>query len=222
MSLGWCEALNPPKEHFTLCDTILRMEKRVNPRLLRAEPVRRCTLGECRAACCLHGVWLDRMEARDILANAARIAPHMAAENRDPADWLDGREEADEHSLSGVVLHAAVLPDPAHYGETACIFLRDDHKCALQVAAGAEGLHPWRFKPFYCILHPLDLDDQGRITLDETSLLLDEPGSCLRPAAEPLPLLGTFAPELSYLLGVKGYSRLRAEAGLPPDAPAEF
>lgn len=197
------------------------MEKRVNPRLLRSEPARRCTLGECRAACCLHGVWIDRVEARDILANAGLIAPHMAPENRDPADWLDGREEVDPNSLSGVVLHSTVLPDPAHYGETACIFLRDDHKCALQVAAGAEGLHPWRFKPFYCILHPLDLDEQGRITLDETSLLLDEPGSCLRPSDAPIPLIDTFAPELRYLLGEKGYARLRSAAGLPAAAGDE-
>lgn len=191
------------------------MEKRVNPRLLQAERMQRCTLGECRAACCLHGVWIDRVEARDILANAARIAPHLAPENRDPADWLDGREEPDEHSLSGFTVHSSVLPADEHYGETACIFLRNDHKCALQAAADAEGLHPWRYKPFYCILHPLDIDELGRITLDETELMLDEPGSCLRPAEAPIPLLETFAPELRYLLGEKGYGRLLAEAGLP-------
>ena len=199
--------------HFTLCDTIRGVEKRVNPRLHQSEPMRRCTLGECRAACCLHGVWIDRLEAQDILANAARIAPHLPPENRDPADWLDGSEEPDEHSLSGYTVHSTVLPAPDHYGETACIFLRTDHKCALQVAADAEGLHPWRFKPFYCILHPLDLDEQGRITLDETALMLEEEGSCLRPAETPIPLLETFAPELRYLLGEKGYARLRRDAG---------
>jgi hypothetical protein len=176
--------------------------------MYRAEPMRRCTLGECRAACCLHGVWIDRAEARDILDHAALIAPHLEPEYRDPADWLDGREEPDEHALSGRTVHSTVVPDSAHYGETACIFLRKDHKCALQVAADANGLHPWRFKPFYCILHPLDLDEQGRITLDETDEMLSEPGSCLRPADRPIPLLETFAPELKYLLGEKAYARL--------------
>jgi hypothetical protein len=186
------------------------MEKRINPRLLTAEPMCRCTLGECRAACCLYGVWIDRIEAREILANSALIAAQMEPEHRDPGDWFDGREEADEHATSGWTLHSTVLPDAEHYGETACIFLRKDHLCALQVAAQVNGMHPWRFKPFYCILHPLDLDDEGRITLDETTLMLAEPGSCLRPADHPIPLVETFAPELRYLLGETAYKRLLA------------
>lgn len=192
------------------------MEKRTNPRMLKSEPMRRCRLGECRGACCLYGVWIDRIEAQDIRAHAHLIAPHMEPENRDPADWFDGREDQDEHATSGWVEHSTVLPDPEHYGETACVFLRKDHKCALQVAGDANGLHPWRFKPFYCILHPLDLDEQGRITLDETGLMLDEPGSCLRPADHPIPLLETFEPELRYLLGEKGYQRLLEEANQNP------
>jgi hypothetical protein len=102
-----------------------------------------------------------------------------------------------------------VLPDPQHYGETACIFLRKDHLCALQVAAIANNLHPWRFKPFYCILHPLDLDEQGRITLDETDLMQSEPGSCLRASGCLIPLLETFEPELRYLLGENAFLQLK-------------
>lgn len=184
------------------------MEKRINPRLLAAEPMRRCTLGECKAACCLYGVWIDRLEAQEIQRNAALIAPYLEEEYRDPRDWFDGREETDESAPSGQVLHSTVVPDDAHYGATACIFLRRDHLCALQGAATQQGLHPWRWKPFYCILHPLDLDEQGRITLDETALLLDEEGSCLRPANAPIPLLETFADELRYLLGESAYQRI--------------
>lgn len=171
--------------------------------------MQRCKLDECRAACCLYGVWIDQIESREILANSALIAAHMEAENRDPQDWFDGREEADEHTPSGWTVHSSVVSDPEHYGGTACVFLRKDHKCALQVASQANGFHPWRFKPFYCILHPLDLDEEGHITLDETPLLLDEPGSCLRPAPHPIPLLDTFEPELRYLLGETAYLRLR-------------
>jgi len=177
------------------------MPANLNPRMLRAEPLRRCRLDECKGACCLQGAWVDQVEARDILANAAVIAACLPGEQADPLDWFDGRREPDEYALSGVVAHTTVFPAPQHYGETACIFLRlDDYKCALQVAATEIGLHKWRFKPFYCLLHPLDLDDQSRITLDETNLLLAEPGSCLRPAEEPVPLQATFAEELDYLL----------------------
>ncbi|MHC1784105.1 MAG: hypothetical protein AB9891_15355 [Anaerolineaceae bacterium] len=78
-------------------------------------------------------------------------------------------------------------------------------------AADAAGEQSWRFKPYYCILHPLDIDPQGRITLDENRELLDEPGSCLRPAETDVPLLETFEPELRHLLGDKAYERLAAE-----------
>lgn len=189
----------------------MKAKRRVNPRLLQSEPLRRCRLDECRAACCLHGAWVDRLEVEDIRAHAGQIVPHMPAGAADPADWFDEREESDPYALSGRVGHTQVLPDADHYGGTACIFMRTDYKCALQVAADKEGLHPWRFKPFYCILHPLDLDEQGRITLDETDLMLAEPGSCLRPADEYTPLIETFADELRYLLGEKGYRKLRSD-----------
>lgn len=179
--------------------------------MLQSEPMCRCTLGECHAACCLYGVWIDRLEAQDILTNAEKIAPHLEPEYRDPRDWFDGREEPDDNAISGWTVHSSVMPDEAHYGGTACVFLRKDHLCALQVAANANGLHPWRFKPFYCILHPLDLDEEGRITVDETKIMLDEEGSCLRPSERPIPLLETFEPELRYLLGEKAYQRLVEE-----------
>ena len=47
------------------------------------------------------------------------------------------------------------------------------------------------------------------ITLDETDLMLAEPGSCLRPAEKPIPLIDTFAEELRYLLGEEGYQKIQ-------------
>jgi hypothetical protein len=180
----------------------------VNPRLFDCEPMRRCCLNECRAACCLYGVWIDRDQAQELLALADRIRPHMAPERRDPAGWFDGREEPDPVLPSGWAWHSRVVEDPGHYGGTSCVFLRPDHKCALQVASVFAGEHPWRYKPFYCVLHPLDLDGENRITLDETGLLLEEKGSCLRPAEERTPLLEIFEPELRHLLGEEEYRRL--------------
>lgn len=184
------------------------LKKRINPRMLKSEPMQRCMLSQCGGACCIFGVWVDVKEAEDILSNAALIAPHLPIELRVPKDWFAPVEDKDEQSPSGIVVHTGVETRPQHYGGTACIFCLEDGKCALQVAAVANGLHPWRFKPFYCILHPLDLDDENRITLDETSILLNEEGSCLRPADHDIPLVETFAPELQYLLGAKGYDAL--------------
>jgi hypothetical protein len=176
--------------------------------MLESEPMQRCRLGECRASCCLHGVWVGVEEAENILAHAAEIAPHLPEGQQDPGVWFDGSEEDDEYLPGGRVRHSTVLDCDWHYGGTACVFLRPDYKCALQVAGQAAGQHPWHFKPFYCVLHPLDLDEQGRITLDCAELLLDEPASCLRPAGHDIPLRETFQPELEYLLDSEDYRRL--------------
>lgn len=187
------------------------LENRINPRMLKSEPMQRCVLSQCNGACCIFGVWVDVREVEDILANAAVIAPHMQPGLRDPGDWFANCEDKDERSPSGRVIHTAVETRPSHYGGTTCIFCAEDGKCALQMAAVAAGLHPWRFKPFYCILHPLDLDEEGRITLDETSILVEENGSCLRSADHDIPLMDTFEPELRYLLGSKAYEILRSQ-----------
>jgi hypothetical protein len=181
---------------------------RVNPRILRSEPLQRCVLHECKGACCVFGVWVDRREVDDILANAALILPSMPENAKVPGEWFVPVEDDDIHSPSGKVIHTAVENNLEHYGGTACIFLREDAKCALQVAGAENHLHPWRFKPFYCILHPLDLDEEGRITVDEVETLVSEPGSCLQSADHPIPLTVTFEEELSYLLGDKGFKSL--------------
>jgi len=187
------------------------MQHRVNSRLLKSEPMRRCNLDECHGACCLHGTWVDEIEIKDILTHAQLIIPHMPDRASDPKKWFDERCDRDKYSLSGAVGHTTVLLDADHYGGTACIFLRRDYKCALQTAADVGQLHPWRFKPFYCILHPLDFDEEGSIILDKTESMLAEPGSCLRPTEKPIPLIETFAEELRYLLGEKGYHKLKSE-----------
>ena len=89
-----------------------------------------------------------------ILDNVELIREYMPPAQQNPGDWFDGREEQDPFVPSKRVVHSTVLETPDHYGGTACVFLRRDHKCALQVAANAAGQHPWHFKPFYCILHP--------------------------------------------------------------------
>lgn len=184
------------------------MTFKISPRLLESAPMQRCKLHRCQAACCLYGVWVDEQAAETLLQNADKIAPHLPPARNDPATWFDDRQDTDPYSASGRVVHTAVIDAPHHYGGTACVFLRADHKCALQVASQASGQHPWHWKPFYCILHPLDLDEEGRLTLDETTLMLDEPGSCLRPAGTEIPLWVTFEEELRYFLGDEEYERL--------------
>jgi len=177
--------------------------------MLESEPLQRCKLGDCRGACCVFGVWVDLREVDDIMRNAHLILPHMPENCRVPGEWFAAVEDTDTNSPSGRVIHTAVENRPQHYGGTACIFCLEDGKCALQVTAVANGLHPWRFKPYYCILHPLDLDEAGRITLDRSEEMVNEEGSCVRPAPYEIPLITTFESELRYLLGEKGYQALQ-------------
>jgi hypothetical protein len=181
----------------------------INPRLLQSEMMQRCKLNSCAAACCIYGVWIDSLEADRLIEFADIIQNEMPEGWKNPDTWFDGRTEEDEHVPSGKVLHSRVVDNPRHFGGAACVFLQNDHKCAIQTAAQKAGRHPWSLKPFYCILHPLDLDEEGRITLDDTGLLLDEPGSCLRPSKTLIPLIDTFEPELRYFLGDQEYDRLR-------------
>jgi len=177
----------------------------LNPRLLKSENMQRCNLLDCQGACCLHGVWVGLKEKDAILNCQESIKLLMFEQYKDPKFWFESKIEKDPFIDGGLVLKTKVVKNAEHYGGTACIFLNGDHKCVLQLASESLGLHKWSLKPFYCILHPLDLDKNGKITLDETFLLLDEPGSCLRYSTNSVALLETFEEELRYLLGNQRY-----------------
>ena len=180
----------------------------ISPRLLKSEPLHRCGFPACRAACCLYGVWVDIIERDRILASAELVGSCLTPDHCESSTWFETIHEADPHTPSGEVVHTRVLENVSHYGGTGCVFLREDSKCGLQVAGELQLNDPWRLKPFYCILHPLDLDEEGRITLDETALLVEEAASCLVRAEEEIPLLKTFEPELRYFLGGDHYDQL--------------
>src|SRR4030042_723235 len=161
--------------------TILRFPQplTLSEELFRKTALRRCTLKECHAACCLHGVWMDPMEKDDLLRHAASIIPHLPEGRRDPSQWFREEREEDEFYPSGCVIASAVLPNPAHYGGTECVFLRPDWLCSLQAASGAAGMHPWRWKPFHCIIHPITIES-GSFTIVPDGELLAEEGGCFR------------------------------------------
>jgi len=189
---------------------------RIDAELLEVRAMRRCLTEECQSHCCTGGVYLSTRQAADILAHAHLIQPHLPEERRDPALWFDGQVEPDEdHPEGGEVTGTCVVPDPTHPAGQACLFLRPDRRCALQAAGLAAGEHPWRFKPFYCALHPLVYVDK-RLVLSEDSEIYLEGGSCSRPhEAAPIALYKLFDVELKLVLGEDGYAELErlAEGG---------
>lgn len=180
----------------------------INPRLFEKEHFERCQLKDCQAACCLYGVWVDEEKVKQILDWQEKIKSELPREYQNADQWFEKSIESDPFTPTGKVIHTRVLERPEHYGGSACIFLRTDYKCALQVTGERLGKHPWYLKPFYCILHPLYLDDQGRITIASADEILVEEGSCLIPAEKPVKLMETFAEELTYILGVEKFTEL--------------
>lgn len=185
---------------------------KISTRLYEKENLCICNYHTCQAACCRYGVWADIREAEDILKNSALILPFMEKGRPEPSGWFDRNPEEDHNSVSGKVVASTVAPDASHPIGSACVFLRHDWSCSLQIAAENAGLHPWRFKPFYCILHPLDLDDDGKISLPESDVILKEISNCLQKSEKPELLIKIFQPELEYLMGLKEYQALLNKA----------
>jgi hypothetical protein len=185
----------------------------VDPTLLEMRASRRCALGECQAHCCGWGVSINVEQAHDILAHEGLILPHMPAERRDPDQWFDWITEPEyDHPSGGVLTNTTVVEDPTHPTGHNCIFLRSDRKCALQVAGVAAGEHPWRFKPFYCALHPLTFE-KHELVLGEGNPLYIKGGSCNRPSSgDVLPVYQLFEWEVKLALGEAGYAELEARA----------
>lgn len=188
--------------------------RRVHPGLLEARPMRRCELVECQSYCCSGGVYIHTRQADDILAHQELIKPHLPPERRDATQWFEGDEGLDtDYPQAGPGTGTAVVPDPTHPAGQTCIFLLPESRyCALQAAGMANGEHPWRYKPFYCALHPLGLDEEQLVLVEESEMYLDG-GSCNRSTdGTTIPVYQLFEPEMKLVLGEAGYRQLEAAA----------
>lgn len=181
--------------------------------LLEARAISRCRLAECQSRCCRGGVYIHTKQVDDILAHQDLIIPHMPPERRDPAKWFDNViEPDDDYPEAGPCMGTNVVDDPTHISGTTCIFLVEGRRCALQTAGIAAGEHPWRYKPFYCALHPLGLE-KSVLMLVEDSDVYREGGNCQRPSENGvIPLYKLFDLETKLVLGEDGYAELDAIA----------
>jgi|LADL02.1.fsa_nt_gi hypothetical protein len=177
----------------------------ISARLFTPETLQRCKLNDCSGACCTYGVWIDLLEKEKIKAHSGIIRVCMDDVSDDPEKWFEDEIEKDPFTESGWVVHTKLVWRKKPVKRKTCIFLRSDHKCALQVASEKLDKHHWFLKPFYCILHPLDINEYGEITLDETQVILTEEKSCLRYSEQLFTPIIIFEEELRYLLGYKIY-----------------
>lgn len=193
----------------TPTDPLIINDHAIDRRLLEARPLRRCELVECQAHCCGGGVSINVKQAEDILAHKDLILPHLPPDRRDFAMWFGGPlEPENDHPAGGMMTNTRVVPDPTHPTGMNCVFLRPDRKCALQAASIAASEHPWRFKPFYCALHPLTYGDKI-VMLDDTNEIYIEGGSCNRSTdGTAVELYKLFDLELKLAVGEAGYEAL--------------
>jgi hypothetical protein len=123
----------------------------------------------CRGVCCYGGVSVDDSTA-DVLINLSKQrAVDFRAMGLTLPDRVVARTEwrgrvGNITALKPRLFRSLVSGYPAHFDETACVFLTEDARCGLQVLAQKDGKHPWYYKPFSCWLHPIKLHE-GQIRL---------------------------------------------------------
>jgi hypothetical protein len=157
--------------------------------------------GPCRCSsdCCSGGVYVDLSERERILSLKEKIKQQMdGTQDRDERHWFDQETERDPDFVSGSCVGTSVVNDK-------CVFLNERGHCSIQLAAVAEGLHRWAWKPLYCILYPIEITDR---VVGFDPMLQDEKPCCTIGGSFEVPLFRACKDELIHLLGTDGYLQL--------------
>jgi Protein of unknown function (DUF3109) len=154
---------------------------------------------KCSSVCCSGGVYADIAERDRILADKDIIKKYMdTTQSLDDTTWFDPGDDEDADFPSGRCVGTSVLNDK-------CVFLNSVGHCSLQSAAMGEGKHKWFWKPFYCVLFPIEVSDKI-VSFDP--MLQDEQSCCTLQDAFDVPLFEGCREELAYFLGEDGYARV--------------
>ncbi len=138
--------------------------------------VARCEIATCRGMCCHDGVYLSRESAAAVERVAAEHARFFVGLGLRLPDRVivEGAWPWKRGGLKTAVAprpFSMVVPGyPAHFPDTACVFLTQDGRCSLQLLSLHLDRHPWYFKPVKCWMHPITLEGEARAVL----LLHDE------------------------------------------------
>ena len=218
--------MQPPRTAYPATESALRAALADAPldRASFQRPLSRCALTRCHGTCCSEGVYLNAEVAatlRNLLRREGERFRSLGMERPEEAvvEEVEDGVRSVRTALRPKPFRARVPDYPAHFPETACAFLLDDARCALQVVAEAKGLHPWHYKPLACWLHPVSLSPEG-IRLHDTASD-PYPGGwtsrthCGRTEPCGRPALEVLGAELEFLGSVLGRDLLAA----PDDAP---
>ncbi len=185
----------------------------VSSNLLTLSHGEHCHDGDCKAACCVGGIWVDLLEVQRILEHANDLRPFLAPQYALNEDlWFEDDDYLHPDFPSGVALATRTVPRAANAEVDGCIFLRADHLCALHVASDALGLGWPGLKPFECATYPIRRAD-GIVGYDEETAAENPHADCQkRTEPSPLPRFVVFKAELELAIGKKAYSELAKRA----------
>ena len=169
----------------------------------------RCDLRVCAGTCCAHGASLNAEEALVVRQLTRRHEARLRLWVPDlPAEPVVTADGAARTAVKPRDMHERAVDYPPHFPDTACAYLDDEARCALQRLAEADGRHPWAYKPLACWLHPIALSADG-VTLPDAATD-PYPGGfasathCGRTAAGGRPAREVLAPELARLADWRG------------------
>lgn len=160
----------------------------------------RCELQVCGGACCVNGIWVDLGHVQRILDAADQVRPFMAPEYAGDEDRWFGDETLETIDFpSGLGLPTAVAPRADASGRQGCVFVRADHKCALQMASVAMNLASPGLKPLDCATYPI-LRSDGVIQVDDESARHHPGADCQQGGPTQRQMREVFAEEVALCL----------------------
>jgi len=182
---------------------------KIDKALFQSKALNMCRLEECQGSCCNNGAYVSVEQSHQIIANKDLFLPFLSRERQDADLWFEKKEFVDaDHPFKLLSVGTQTIIDSDYMFGKSCIFLRKDWLCAIQLGSVNAGKHPWKYKPLYCVLHPLDFAD-GILTFKK----YDPPENFERRCfgsdnAEPTALYKLFHQEIKFLLSESGFAEL--------------
>ena len=173
---------------------------KVDPIVIESKFGHGCSMSNCNATCCQHGVMVDLQERDKILQHADLVRRHMEPEQEhDSSRWFDPEDELDTDFPSGRAIGTQA-------NERGCIFLMKDGRCVLQFVAAEEGISKHTLKPFFCFAFPVTIET-GVLTIDDPDFT-NRPECCSMVPGGNHSVLEVCAEEFEFVLGEEGMKEL--------------
>jgi hypothetical protein len=177
-----------------------------------ARKISRCSLETCHGTCCYDGASVDN-DTADVIQQLASERAYdflvmgltLPEEVVESSEW--NGKVGKKTATKKFPFRSLVKDYPAHFNETACVFLLDDGRCGLQLLSEQDGKHSWYYKPLTCWLQPIKISESSIRLYDDQTDPFKFPGydgfvsktHCGRTSACGAPAAEVLAQELDFL-----------------------